>query len=199
MAMKIKTIIRTYSGNPEHSSQRVDWAIALQLALSDLDAMVYMDLRGDPYVHFLDVLKEHFAMDESISGILHIEDDAILCNNFIEKMQAEVTAHPECIIQFFSKFPDDATSSSHWHRKFVSGVCFYMPCHLIKPIHRYVNNWDRRTLNPTAWDVAIGYMLQELQMDYWLVLPNIADHRISPSIIDDSRPQDRRSNTFKIT
>jgi len=197
--MNIKAIIRTYNGHPELSEQRVAWAIMLQKELADLNAMVYMDLRGDPYVHFLDILEGCFELDESVAGVLHIEDDAILCNNFIEKMQAEVEQHPEHVIQFFSKFDQDATSESGFHYRFVGGVCFYIPRALIKPIHRYVLNWHDRTLNPTAWDVAIGYMMREQKMFYWLVLPNLADHRVSQSIIDCNRQQDRRSNTFKIT
>ena len=197
--MTIKPIIRTYNmpSDPVIGRRRMDWAFNLQRELESLDALVSLDLQGDPYQHVLSVLNG-FKSSE-IDGILHVEDDAILCHDFIDRMQVEVEQHPGSIVQFYSRFEDDPSKQSGWRppKKFVGGVCFYMPAAMISSISEYLEHWYLRDTNPTAWDIAIRYWMMYQRMQYWLVLPNLADHRISPSTIDRDRPEDRSSYTFE--
>lgn len=192
----IQAIIRTYHHHQSPwSSQRIDWAFSLQSELQDLLPIVSIDTQGDAYEHFLMVLQNYNHFD--VQGFLHVEDDAILCDHFIERMRAEVRAHPDTIIQFYSRFKDDVQNTSRWHQRFVGGVCFYLPIRFHRPLYDYLTTWKRRRDNPTAWDIGMRDWMQEANLAYWLVLPNLADHRVSPSVVDVTRPEDRRSYTFQ--
>lgn len=123
------------------------------------------------------------------SSFIVIADTSVLINFLaINRM--------DLIKQFYSRFVEDMNCLSRYDERFCGGVCFFMPGPLNAPIFEFLTNWDRRLLNPNAWDIGIRHWLRETKRHYWLVIPNLADHRCGPSGIDRSRPQDRRSYTF---
>lgn len=185
-------IIRTtcYPDDPAQEAQRQAWAEDLQAQCPG--STIAIDAHADPYEHFCRVLRQSGNVDT-----MHIEDDAILADQFMERASAVISNKPGSIVQFYSRFINDVRQGSRWERRFVGGVGFFLPGWFAPIILRFLENWPRRDLNPTAWDVAIGHWLTQERREYWLQVPNLIDHRVGPSLVDPSRPMDRRSYTFR--
>ncbi len=177
---------------------RQKWAFEIRSQLGG-KALIFADDQSDTYHHFIDTLK--FILINKIvhpnGGVLHIEDDAILCDDFLFVATSVIRDHADHIVQFYSRFPQDAKLGSRYGERFVGGVCFYIPTAWIKRIIMYLKTWENRMLNINAFDIGIHYWLKQEGLPFWLQIPNLADHRVSQSLVDACRPQDRRSYTFK--
>lgn len=171
--------------------ERLDYAKDLLAVLPELDVLV--DELRDPLEHFVRALRH--AGDEPC---LHLEDDAIPCEDFYERASVEIARRPDRVIQFFSMKPEDVTSGSRFDDHFVGGVCFYLPATYSRLIADYAPHWPKRASNPTALDIMVRHWLRKQRDNeaYWIVVPNLADHRVGPSSIDVSRPERRQSLTF---
>jgi hypothetical protein len=153
-----------------------------------------MDNGRDPMNTFVRALR---AAENSPA--IHLEDDAILCENFLHRAMLEIAKNPFSVIQLFSMKPEDLTAGSRWDAYFISAVCFYLPTGYSRRLADYAPTWPKRHLNPNAVDVMLKHWLKkERRMEeHWIVVPNLADHRVGPSSIDRTRPECRRSLTFK--
>lgn len=132
---------------------------------------------------------------------VQMEDDIILCDNFYAKCIKEIEKRPDDVIQFFSMRRDDLTIGSRYEpgSKYMMMQCTYLPKGLAKELHEFSLsfNTERRERNSPT-DVCVSHFLKSRKMRYWLVIPNLVDHRIGVSAIDKKRSSKRVSLTFKI-
>ena len=130
---------------------------------------------------------------------IHLEDDAILTDNFIEKSNAIIKLYPEMLIQFFSMRKADLEKGSRIESggNFTATVCFYTPPLMSQKLLNYFPFWKRWDEHPTGYDLTIADYLKATKQKYFLQCPNLADHRISKSIIGPRRSSMRISKTFK--
>lgn len=133
------------------------------------------------------------------SASVNMEDDIILCKDFMEKIQKEIEKRPDDVIQFFSMRKDDLTIGSRYipGRQFLMGQCFYLPKGMSKELLEYSKTWSRLKEHPTGLDTMIGDFLKEKKVKYWNVCPNLVDHKVCKSRIDPRRSSKRQSLTFK--
>lgn len=168
--------------------------------LSDLyrqlpNLLVCWDRYRDPMETFLR------AMAMAGEGpALHLEDDALLCEDFLRRASAEIERRPHQVLQFFSMHPDDPRLGAREYDHFVGAVCFYLPAGYSRALIDYAPRWPKRHSNPNAVDIMLRHWLRKERSNepHWLVIPNLADHRIGPSSIDRTRSERRQSLTFRI-
>jgi len=130
--------------------------------------------------------------------VVHLEDDAILCENFIEKIEAAIAQHPLNVIQFFSMRKDDLTIGSRWQAgaKYMMNQCFYSPKNFDALLLEYGKSWSRLEQHPNGTDEMMADFLKERKARYWNHVPNLVDHRVAKSMIDPRRSSKRQSKTF---
>lgn len=155
---------------------------------------VVWDRKQDPMETFLR------AMAEAGEGqAIHLEDDAVLCEGFLQKALQVIAERPLQVIQFFSMHPDDPVLGSREYDHFVGAVCFYLPSGYSLGLLEYAPRWPKRHSNPNAVDIMLRHWMRKERNNelHWIVVPNLADHRVGPSSIDITRPERRQSLTFQ--
>lgn len=177
--------------------------------------------KREPYIEYLrnhlpeDTIycydKTKNAMDTFLEALklaksypcLHLEDDVILCDNFLDKVSVEIDKRPNEVIQFFSRRKDDILIGSRYCSggSFMCSVCFYLPMGLSKELLEYYESWKvyDSGKNPTGTDLFVAWVLRKKKMRYWIVVPNLVDHRVGRSSINPRRSSKRQSRTFGVT
>ena len=149
--------------------------------------------------HFNFVKSLQMAGDEAL---VSMEDDAVLCDNFHEKLLAEIAKRPDEIIQFFSRRDKDITVGERYETgaNFNYNICFYLPAGMSKKLLDYNADWIEK--NPdryfgSPYDIMMQEYFKEQKLKYWIVIPNLVDHKEDRSSIDSRRNPRRHSKTFK--
>tara|TARA_B100000519_G_scaffold200112_1_gene212615 strand:- start:4901 stop:5464 length:564 start_codon:yes stop_codon:yes gene_type:complete len=181
----MKYIVRTCEG-------REDYAAYLKKHIPDL--IECRDYERDPMGNFVKALKA--AGDDSC---VHLEDDAILTKDFINKAGMVISTRPGMVIQFFSMRKADIEIGSRVERgaSFMATVCFYMPKKMSKGLLAYFPSWERREQHPTGFDLTVADYLKKTRQKYYIHCPNLVDHRVGKSEIDSRRSTKRVSVTFQ--
>ena len=135
----------------------------------------------------------HYTRDEPS---IHMEDDSILTQDFLIKIEAEIAKRPNEVIQFFSMRQADIDVGSRYDNNFVMGQCFYLPANYPSQIAKFCSTWDRLDEHPTGLDLMINDFLKSRKERYWLHAPSLVDHRVCVSMIDKRRSSKRQSKTF---
>lgn len=138
---------------------------------------------------------------KSKSNAVYLEDDIILCDNFILKINHEISKRPIDFIQFFSMRKNDIIYGSRYINGslYLMNQCFYMPLFIAEMVY---NSFDEFETNRTdnrvgGTDILIQYVLKKYKLKYWNVVPNLVDHEIGVSAIDKRRSStNRQSFTF---
>ena len=128
---------------------------------------------------------------------IHLEEDVVLTDNFVAKIEAEIAKHPDSIIQFFSMRNDDIKIGSRWDNHFRMNQCFYIPAGYGNELADYLARWKRRDRLPNAYDVLMDDWLAERKEKYWISVPSLVEHRIGTSQINPRRFKKRISKTFE--
>ena len=130
-----------------------------------------------------------------------LEDDIILCSNFIEKIEAEISKRPNEVIQFFSLRPKDLTLGSRYESgsNFLMHQCYYLPSGMARQLYEYSYEFydeceDGQYIGPT--DRVSQKYFKKIKLKYWLHVPSLVDHRVAKSQIDKRRSSKRQSLTF---
>jgi len=133
-----------------------------------------------------------------IDPVIHMEEDVILCRDFRNRIESEISKRPNEVIQFFSMRNADLTIGSRYDAgsKFMMNQCFYLPAGYSKLVLDYKNKWSRILEHPTGTDIMFADMLKERKESYWIVVPNLVDHRVCKSLIDKRRSSKRTSKSF---
>lgn len=182
--MDVKIIIRTCNG-------REAWRNAL---VNLLNPIVIEDKTNNAMDTFM------IAMEASGDcPAIHIEDDAVLTTCFLEKAHREIEARPNSVINFFSMRKADLEVGSRWCNggTFSATVCFYMPKNYSKMVYGFYPVWERKFEHPIGFDLMIADWLKLRHEKFWIVIPNLADHRIGKSMINPRRSSKRKSLTFE--
>jgi hypothetical protein len=131
---------------------------------------------------------------------IHMEEDVVLTDNFISKIEAEILKNPNKVIQFFSMRKADLTVGSRWDDNFLMAQCFYLPAGYANEIISYYSHWsslESKQRYPTGLDLMVGDFLRKRKERYWIHVPSLVDHRVGVSAINAKRPKHRTSKTFK--
>ncbi|GHT33517.1 hypothetical protein FACS189434_07820 [Bacteroidia bacterium] len=139
---------------------------------------------------------------ERRKSAVFIEDDIILCNDFYNKILAEISKYRYNVIQFFSMRKDDLTIGSRFiaGRKYLMNQCFYMPLEISRLALKYFDEFEqnRTDNNIGGTDSLIQYVLKKHKFWYWNVVPNLVNHIDGVSAIDKRRSSKRQSLTFRL-
>lgn len=129
---------------------------------------------------------------------LNIEDDVILCNNFMDRVMDVVNKHPDKLISFFTlkksvKGPTMMPGSS-----FCMNQCVYYPDGWTEPFLSFFDGWERILEHPTGYDYAMADFMKSRHEKYLLWQPSLVQHRAEKSRIDPRRSTKRQSITFNM-
>tara|TARA_R100001460_G_scaffold2629_2_gene8401 strand:- start:3228 stop:3788 length:561 start_codon:yes stop_codon:yes gene_type:complete len=135
------------------------------------------------------------------SGII-MEDDALLCTNFLQKISKEISKKPFNFINFFSMRKADLEIGSRWYSDYTCNICTFFPeGQAEKILEWHKSYWEPANFEgnkPTsACDLFLRSYFKKNKIKCWLVVPNLVDHRIGVSAIDSRRSSKRISKTFK--
>ncbi len=151
--------------------------------------------------------KTHNAMDTfraslemaGNDGCIHMEDDIILCDHFVDRVVSEVMKRPHDVIQFFSMRKEDLTIGSRYipGSRFMMNQCYYIPPLMGYALLDYAEAWEGYDENPTGYDILMADFFKLHKIKYWNVVPNLVDHKIAKSRINPKRSSKRQSLTFQ--
>lgn len=154
-----------------------------------------MDVMGRGHrVNFLDALR--------LAGnapALHLEDDIILAENFLERAQLAIAAQPDRVIQFFSMRKADLEVGSRLEagRTFMMTQCFYLPAGYSRALLDHYPDWKDAHKHKSAVDIFTADFLKSRKEKYFIHVPSLVQHRQTVSMIDKRRSQFRQSLTFE--
>lgn len=182
---ELKIIIRT-------CVQREEYWPYLSKKLPEAEMSV--DFNSDSMGNFLSAMEM-----AGTEAVLHMEDDVVLADNFMEVVTREVEKRPLEVIQFFSMRGDDITTGSRYDRggSFLASLCFYLPAGYSKKVKDYHKTWARLKEHPTGFDLLVADFLKDRKEKYWICVPNPIDHVKGKSVINPRRSSNRVSKTFK--
>lgn len=134
---------------------------------------------------------------------IKLEDDVILCTNFCEEIEKAIKEIGEDrFISFFTLKTFDPVENKELNGStFCSSLCFYVPSGMSsKIIEYYETKWKHSKVakeNPTGFDYIIRDFLKENKIKYYMVLPNLVQHQVGKSVINERRSSKRQSLYFK--
>ena len=130
---------------------------------------------------------------------LNMEDDIILCENFLEEVKKVIAEHPNQVISFFT-LKDVKETTEMNGRSFCMNQCVYMPKWFNRGLLKYYPYWKntkRGVDNPTGYDYMMGDMLAMLNQKYILSIPCLVQHMEMKSRINPRRSSKRQTKHFK--
>jgi hypothetical protein len=133
---------------------------------------------------------------------VQLEDDILLCDDFLNKINKAVSERPNDVIQFFSMRKKDLTEGSRYElgSNFLMHQCYYLPKGMSKKIYNYSFEFEdscKQNEHISPNDLVTRYYFKKNKIKYWLHVPSLVDHRIAKSAIDPRRSSKRQSFTFK--
>jgi hypothetical protein len=140
---------------------------------------------------FLDAMK--MAGDDAC---VHMEEDILLTQDFVHKINAEIAQRPNELIQFFSMRNADLIEGSRHDKSYMMNQCFYLPAGYSRMIYEFYANWNGKIKDPTGTDIMINDWLKIRKEKYWISIPSLVEHRICKSAINPRRSSKRQSKTF---
>lgn len=127
---------------------------------------------------------------------LHMEEDVLLTQGFLDKVTAVIQSRPHEVIQFFSMRFADLNQGSRYDGRFIMAQCFYLPAGYSALIADFKQYWGGLQEHPTGVDLMVNDFLRIRKEYYWIQVPNLVDHRVAKSMIDPRRSSKRQSKTF---
>ena len=130
---------------------------------------------------------------------LNLEDDIILCDNFIDEINRAVKAFPNKVITFFT-LKNVKETSQMAGKTFCMNQCVYMPKWFNRLLKKYYPKWirtERGKANPTGYDYMMGDLLSMLGEKYVLYVPCLVQHMEMKSRINPKRSSKRQTKMFK--
>lgn len=183
--MDYQIVLRTCNG-------REDFRDYLVKSIPGLE--VIQDKDNNAMNTFLEAL--HFVKN---GAAVHIEDDIILTENFVLKLDKCIQKRSHNVIQFFSMRKADIEVGSRWDYggKFMMNQCFYLPPGYSRMIFNYYKDWGKKEEHPTGYDILIADFLRGRKEKYWIHVPSLVQHRKVRSLINPRRSTLRQSKTFE--
>lgn len=162
------------------------------------EAIPTLEIARDRIHNAMDTFKLSLEMAGD-DPCVHLEDDIILCDDFVRRVEAEIAKRPNDVIQFFSMRKDDLTVGSRYIRggAFCMNQCYYIPPGMGTKLLAYMDVWDRYDEHPTGYDILMADFFKLNGIKYWNVCPNLVDHKVAKSRINARRSSKRQSFTFE--
>lgn len=129
---------------------------------------------------------------------VHMEDDVILTNRFVEKLMSGI-GDGMSVVQFFSLRKSDLEFGTRLEpgRTFLMGQCFYLPSGMSADILAFSREWPGLDKHPTGLDTMVGDFLRSRKVRYRLHVPSLVQHRNCRSAINPRRSSSRQSPSFE--
>lgn len=162
----------------------------------------FNQLNGDYETCFAGNAMETFMKSVKLSendNCLNMEDDIILCNDFLKKVQAVIDKYPNKVISFFTLKNRPNGENFEKGRTFCMNQCVYMPAWFNKMLLEYYPIWlqtEKGKQPGYAYDYMMGDLLSLIDEDYILYQPSLVQHLEMKSRIDKKRSSKRQSKTF---
>lgn len=153
------------------------------------NATVIKDVNHNPTKTWVRMLSAAGA-----SPALFLEDDVLLCDGFLEHVEAIVKEHGESVINFF-----DARLNEPGYqpgREFASNLCYWLPAGYAARIAHFSATWPGHD-DDHLLDWITRDFLKANGLQFYQVCPGLVDHRVGPSAIKPRRPVDRRGVSFR--
>jgi hypothetical protein len=131
--------------------------------------------------------------------VIVLEDDIYLCDEWREKVEHEIAARPDSVIQFFSMRGKDLTEGSRLEpgRTYLMNQCHYLPGGTASALLTHAQTWrERRPDDEDAVDWIVAEWLQQQNLKYWLHVPSLVQHEPWRSEVNTRRPRNRQSSSF---
>ena len=163
-----------------------------------LDESIEREL-GSNYELLLD--KEHKPVDSFINQLkiiskddsLLLEDDVILCYNFLDEINKAIEKWGKFVINFFT-YPTYYMTTVLWHRPFVYNQCTYYPRGVAEQI---AESMIKLRKPYSQYDVLESNALQDLKLLHVVYRPCLVQHIDYSSIIQTKCTAKRRCIWFK--
>lgn len=129
---------------------------------------------------------------------IRIQDDIILCKNFVNKAKAIVAERPNDFIQFFSRSAKDEELGSRYKSggSWMMNQCYYLPANSAARLTVFADAWGKYDKHPNGDDQLMAEWLQSEKARYWVQVPSLVNHLVTVSMIDKRRSKFRQSTTF---
>jgi hypothetical protein len=127
---------------------------------------------------------------------VHMEEDILLTDDFVAKINSAIQKRPDEVIQFFSMRQADLDIGSRYDRSFIMNQCFYLPATCSRQVLEFKDKWTDIAKHPTGTDLMVNDWLKSLKKPYWIYVPSLVEHRVGKSAIDTRRSSKRQSKTF---
>lgn len=125
------------------------------------------------------------AVEDEYDGIVMLEDDIQLCNNFVQRCEDVIAQHPDNVISMF----ESACAKGELHSEYRAGSrfawnqCNYYP----KKVGRILADpkwmvpfveWFYKRNEPWGYpiDTYIAYVLGKSKIKYWMEVPFLVQH-----------------------
>lgn len=131
------------------------------------------------------------SMNFTDKPAIHLEDDAILCDNFVERVTEAVSQYPDKIINFFSLRSRDYEEQKPFlvpGSRYIGNVCFYLPAGYGPMIASHYDVWPGKVTDPTGYDLLMADWLKGRKESYVQWFPHLVNHGTGKSIINPRRP-----------
>ena len=129
---------------------------------------------------------------------IRIQDDIILCKDFVAKAKAVVAERPNDFIQFFSRSAKDEELGSRYKSggSWMMNQCYYLPAGSAARLTAYADAWGKYDKHPNGDDQLMAEWLQSEKARYWVQVPSLVNHLVTVSMIDNRRSKFRQSTPF---
>lgn len=145
-----------------------------------------------------------WQLEEEYDGIVILEDDVKLCENFQERIMKAIEKRPDESISFF----ESACSKKPLHSEYRAGSrfawmqCRYYPAKIAKILCKkeeyeyFMENWKKYT---SVWsypiDTYASVVFRRHKLKYYMQLPFLVQHLPFPSAVGN-RPLNRQTKYF---
>lgn len=140
------------------------------------------------------------ALRHTDGPAVHLEDDVLLCRDFVARVAAALDGHEHEVVQLFTQLegPSRYSQGGVMRGGFVGAQCFYLPAGYGPLIAEHVADAEVRKVHPCGPDLAIGSFLEARSESYWIHSPSLVQHDVLPSGVFPDRPfnRPRTSPTF---
>ncbi|MFA6023544.1 MAG: glycosyltransferase family A protein [Candidatus Pacearchaeota archaeon] len=135
-------------------------------------------------------------------AVVFMECDVLLCKDFLRRLESEIEKRPNEILQFFSMRKDDLIIGTRRMNgsTFSMNQCHYFPKGMTNRLYDYYSQWiktERGKKNPNGYDYMMADFFKEFKYSYWIICPNLVNHRKEKSLINEKRSSKRQSKTYE--
>lgn len=130
--------------------------------------------------------------------IVLMEDDVLLCRDFVQRAEGYVEQYPDTVMTFHSRRGRDLLGTYDISgRPFYNAQMLYLPRGVAARLAAYHPDYQRQEPLSTGLDLLIGEWCYLNDRKIRVVCPNLVDHLPVVSAIRKGRSTKRQSRTFQ--